>query len=227
MKDQVLKLCKRLKSCTLNDLVQFTEADETVIETLVLFLEQEGLIQFKDGLITINDIKKPKDDVCNKNLKLMFQHRSDEEIEIILKGFCLEIPPQKLCHFVGVKDGCICDYYCLFRKLIYERQFKQLLHLFFENPQIGRYRNFYEKYAYFYVYNNQIYVSEKLLRATLEKNYTKEEVKEFKKMYCYLSRIESHHMNENYMYFRLAEYIWRKEKCLEELYDDLKNNLIA
>lgn len=227
MKDQVLKLCRRLKTCTLDDLVKFTEAEEVVIETIILFLEQEGLINEKDGIITLNDKQEAKRNVCIKNLDLMFQHRSDEEIDILLKGFCLEIPTQKLCHFINVQYQCVMDYYCLFRKLIYDRQFKELLHLFFEKPQISRYRKFYDKYAYFYVYNNQVFVSDKILRATLEKNYTKEEIKEFKKMYCYLSRLESHNMNENYMHFRLAEYIWRRERSFEELYEDLKNSLFS
>lgn len=227
MKDQVLKLCRRLKSCTLNDLTQFLEVEESIVETIILYLEQEKLIQITNGVITLAETKKSKNDIGNKSLYLMFQHRTPEEIDIILKGFCLEITPQKLYRFVNVQQQCVSDYYCIFRKKIYERQFKKLLHLFFEKPQIGRYRKFYERYAYFYIYNNQVFVSEKLLRATLEKNYTKEEVREFKRMYCYLSRIESHNMNENYMHFRLAEYIWRRGKTFEELYEDLKNNLIA
>lgn len=227
MKDQVLKLCRRLKSCTLNDLVQFLEAEESIVETIILYLEQENLIQITNGVITLTEIKKSKSDIGNKSLYLMFQYRTPEEIDIILKGFCLEIPPQKLCYFVNVQHQCVSDYYCIFRKNIHQRQFKELMHLFFEKPQIGRYRKFYEKYAYFYVYNNQVFVSEKLLKATLEKNYTKSEVREFKRMYSYLSRIESHNMNENYMHYRLAEYIWRREKSFNELYDDLKNNLIT
>ena len=43
MKDQVLKLCRRLKSCTLADLVQFTESEEVVIETIVLFFKARGV----------------------------------------------------------------------------------------------------------------------------------------------------------------------------------------
>ena len=31
----------------------------------------------------------------------------------------------------------------------------------------------YENYAYFYVYNNRVFVSDKLLRATLEKKFSK------------------------------------------------------
>lgn len=109
-----------------------------------------------------------------------------------------------------------------FRKIIYDRQFKLLLQLFCEKPQQGRYRKFYEKYAYFYVYNGQVFVSDKLFKASLEKNYTKSEIREFKNMYCYLSRIENHNMNENYMFYRLAEYIWRRNREYIELYSDLK-----
>ena len=226
MKDKVLKLCRRLKSCTLSDLSAFIEIDEKIIETILLYLEQEGLIQNQNGLITIAETKKKKSDINNKNLHLMFQYRTDEEIDILLKGFCLEIPPQKLCKFLNIQYQCVCDYYCLFRKNIYNRQFKNLINLFMEKTQIGRYRTFYNKFAFFYIYNNQVFVSEKLLRASLEKNYNKDEIREFKRMYCYLSRIESHNINQNFMYYRLAEYIWRREKDFDYLYDDLKNNLI-
>ena len=36
MKDKVLKLCRRLKSCTLEDLVSFLETDSAIIETVLL-----------------------------------------------------------------------------------------------------------------------------------------------------------------------------------------------
>lgn len=227
MKDKVLRLCRRLKCCTLSDLVEFTESEEVIIETMLLYLEQEGLIQYKNGLITIDDIDKKKNDINNKNLQLMFKYRTNEEIEILLKGFCLEISPPKLCKLLSIKQKCVCDYYCLFRKNIYNRQFKKLLNLFMEKPQIGRYRTFYNKFAFFYIYNNQIYISEKLLRASLEKNYNKDEIREFKKVYSYLSRIESHNINEQFLYYRLAEYIWRRGKNFDFLYEDLKYNLVS
>lgn len=55
MKDKVLKLCRRLKSCTLSDLSAFIEIDEKIIETILLYLEQEGLIQNQNGLFTIEN----------------------------------------------------------------------------------------------------------------------------------------------------------------------------
>ena len=54
MKEQVLKLCRRLKSCTLNDLTQFLEVEESIVETIILYLEQENLIQITNGIITLS-----------------------------------------------------------------------------------------------------------------------------------------------------------------------------
>jgi hypothetical protein len=218
--ERILKLCRRLKSCTLSDLVQFTEEKEEIIQTCLLYLEQEELIQIQDDVITLCE-KKSKKEIEVKRLDLMFQYRTEAEIEIIIKGFCLEIPPQKLSYLINTGKNCSAKYYAIFRKMIYERQFKLLLKKFFNTPQIGRYRMFYEKYAYFYVYNNQVFVSDKLLRANYEKNFEKPEIREFKRMYSYLARVESHNVNENYMYYRLAEYIWRREKSFEELYKDI------
>ncbi len=226
-KDKILKLCRRLKKCTLDDLVSLTETNEDIVKTALLYLENEGFIQISDGQISCVEQKKyTKGKIETKKLDLMFEYRTPEEIEIIVKGFCLEIPPQKLCVLIGVNANCICHYYGVFRKMIYDRQFKLLLKSFFEKPKQGRYRRFYEKYAFFYVYKNQVFVCDKLLRASLEKNFTKPEIREFKNMYCYLARIESHNINENYMFHRLAESIWRRYREYAYLYQDLKTNLL-
>ncbi len=221
-KDKVLKLCRRLKKCTLDDLISFLETDEDIIKTALLYLVNEGFIQEREELIIYMDKHQAKKGhIENKNLNLMIELRTPEETDIIIKGFCLEIPPHKLCELVNLKKSCVCNYYGVFRKMIYDKQFSSLLQLFFEKPQQGRYRKFYEKYAYFYVYNNQVFVCDKLLRASIENNFTKPEIREFKNMYCYLARIESHNINENYMFYRLAEYIWRRNKEYKDLYEDL------
>ena len=226
MKEQIFRLCKRLKNCTLNDLVQMFEVDEAIIETALLFLEQEESISIKNGVISIND-KKPQNNIQSKNLYLMRQYISAEEFDLVLRGFCLQIPQTKMEHIVSINRNCICEYYGVFRKLIYERQFKLLLKYFQENPKEGRYRMFFDKYAYFYVYENQVFVCNKLLRAKLEKSFDKKEIREFKRMYCYLARLESHNKNKDYMHYRLAEFLWRREKDFNFLYQDLKNNLIS
>ncbi len=226
MKDKVLKLCRRLKKCTLNDLVSLTEEKEDIVSTALLYLENKGCIEIKDDNIIYIDNPIPKGRADKKDINLMSQFRTPEEMDIIIKGFCLEIPPQKLCELINLHANCICHYYTIFRKMIYERQYNKLLDKFFDKPQEGRYQTFYEKYAFFYIYNHQVYVSEKLLRASLEKKFEKSQIREYKAMYSYLRRVESHNVNEFYMFYRLAEYIWRRCREYAYLYQDLKQNLL-
>ena len=94
MRDKVLKLCRRLKKCTLNDLVSLTEEKEDIVATALLYLDNEGLIQEKNGTIYYLEKKFKKDHVQAKNINLMLEYRTPEETEIIIKGFCLEIPPR-------------------------------------------------------------------------------------------------------------------------------------
>lgn len=227
MKDQILKLCKRLKKCTLNDILQLMEIQPEVLELALMYLISEGDLQEKAGIYTVIEKTTKKGQIENKNLNLMFMFHSPETVDLIMRGFCALIPTQKLSHLVNIDDNCIGDFYRIFRNLIYERQLNELLNFYFTNPQQGRFRKFFEKYAYFYSYNNKIYVSKKLLQANREKNFTDTEIQDFKKVYSYLSRIESHNMNEVCLHQRLAEGIWRREKVFQELYEDLRNNLIA
>lgn len=227
MKDQILKLCKRLKKCTLNDILQLMEIQPAVLELALMYLIQEGELQENDGVYTVIEKTTKKGQIENKNLQLMFMFHSPETIDLIIRGFCTLIPTQKLANLVNTDDNCIGDFYRIFRNLIYERQLNELLNHYFIDPQQGRFRKFFERFAYFYTYNNKIFVSKKPLRANREKNFTETEVQDFKKVYSYLSRIESHNMNEVCLHQRLAEGIWRREKDFQELYMDLKNNLIA
>lgn len=222
MRDQVLKLCRRLKNCTLEDLVQFTEAKKSVIETILLYLINEGKIQEEDGIYSFVEQTNSKNYIENKNLQIMFMYHSPETVDIIMRGFCAMLPTLKLSYLIDVSDSSIGDFYRIFRNLIYERQSNELLNYYIKSPQQYRYRKFFEKYAYFYTYENKIFVVQKPLRARNEKCLTKKEIQEFKKVYCYLSRIESHNMSEVCLYQRLAKSIWRQNRSFEELYQDLK-----
>lgn len=222
MQEKILKLCRRLKNCTLEDLVQFTETEKSVIETILLYLIDEEKIQEKDGIYSFVEQTTSKNYIENKNLNLMFMYHTPETVDIIMRGFCTMIPTQKLSYLIDVSDNCIGDFYRIFRNLIYERQKNELLNYYVKSPQQYRYRKFFEKYAYFYTYENKIFVIQKPLRAKNEKGLTPKEIQEFKKVYCYLSRIESHNKSEVCMHQRLAESIWRQKKTFEELYQDLK-----
>ena len=63
MRDKVLKLCRRLKSCTLDDLVSFLDTDSAIIETVLLYLEQEELININNDIITVNFELKKKSNI--------------------------------------------------------------------------------------------------------------------------------------------------------------------
>lgn len=141
MKDKVLTLCRRLKKSTLNELSELLEIEDDEIKPILWELEQEELILEVDGIITITDNRK-KDKLYNRNLKLMFTYQSPETIDLIIRGFCLNIPPQKICYMVNVGKTCLCNYYAVFRKMIYERQFKELLSSYRITPQMGKYRKF-------------------------------------------------------------------------------------
>lgn len=228
MKDKLLTLCRRLKNFTREDLLSYLEIEEETLDNILLYLIDEGNIEKNVGgysyiksSTTQNNIK-----VQNKNLHLMFQYHSPETIDLIVKLFCLKIPSQKADYLVNLSQACVANFYKKFRELIYNKQSEILLNHFFEKPQQGRYRLFFNKYAYFYIYNNQVFITNKLLRSQNEKRFNKAEIKEFKKVYCYLSRIVSHNKNEANLYHNLAEYIWRRERTFEDLYQDLKKNLL-
>lgn len=225
MKDKILKLCRRLKECTLDDLISLTEEEEYIIKSTLTYLENCGCIKTDNDLIVF--IQNPlKSNIEQKKLNIMLNYANDEDTEKIIKGFCLEILPSKLQHFVGVKQQCVAEYYAKFRELIFKKQHRTLRKRYDEKPQEGRYRIFYDRYVFFYVYDNKIYLSDYLLRGQFEKKFNKSEIREFKLMYSYLSRIESHNKNEHYMYYRLADYIWRRDREYEDLYTDLKQNLL-
>lgn len=226
MKDKILKLCRRLKKCTLDDFTEFIGVDGENLESLLKYLVNTGDLMENDGVYCLCQKVSKKGTIENKNFQFMTMFHSLETIDLIIRSFCLSLPTQKVACLVDVGDNCLCDFYKIFRNLIYERQEKELLNNYCITPQQARFRQFFDKIAYFYSYNNEIYVSKNILQAKHQKIFTDDEIQNFKKIYSYLSRIESHHKNETFMYQRLAEYIWRRNKSFEELYFDLKTNLL-
>ena len=79
---------------------------------------------------------------------------------------------------VDTSTSCLCNYYAVFRKMIYDRQYKELLSFYTSNPQQGKYRRFFDKYSYFYVYKYKVFVREKFLSYYDEKNFRSDEIRE-------------------------------------------------
>ena len=72
-----------------------------------------------------------------------------------------------------------------------------------------------------------MFVSEKLFNLSYENNFKMDKMREFKRMYFYLTRSVAHNSNEVHIFHILAECIWRNNKSFDYLYKGLKENLIA
>ena len=93
--NKILKLCKRLKNCTLNDITQLMDIEPNVLEVILLFLINENKIQEKDGIYSVIEELPTKNGIESKNLKLMFMYHSPKTVDLIMRSFCAELPTIK------------------------------------------------------------------------------------------------------------------------------------
>lgn len=220
MKDRILRLCRRLDKFTLDEISTIAEdVDESVLELLLLTLVQEGKLTLRDGLYFYN-----KKQISKKPSILSFYPK--QIIDTAIRCFCLSIQSYKVAKILDIGENQASKIYNIFRELIYERQTKKLNFLYEKSPQQCRNRMFFDTEFHFYIYNNQVFVSENPFQSPDEKAYTKSEEREFKKVYSYLTRFTSHNSNKVDLPQKLAEGIWRKNKEFKELYVDLKVNLL-
>ena len=220
MKERVLRLCRRLDKFTLDEISTIAEdIDESVLELLLLTLVQAGKLTLRDGLYFYNK------QISKKPSILSFYPK--QIIDTAIRCFCLSIPAYKVAKILDIGEDQSSKIYNIFRELIYERQTKKLNFLYGKSPQQCRNRIFYDEEFSFYVYDNQVFVSENLFQSPEEKAFTKSEIQEFKKVYSYLTRFTSHNSNKVDLPQKLAEGIWRRNKEFKELYADLKVNLLS
>ena len=221
MKERVLRLCRRLDKFTLDEISTIAEdIDESVLELLLLTLVQEGKLTFRNGLYFYNKQS------FNKKYSILSYYPA-KILDIVIRCFCLSIPAYKAKDIIAITESSTMQLYYIFRQLIYERQTKKLNFLYGKSPQQCRNRMFFDTEFHFYIYNNQVFVSEKLFQSREEKIFTKPEIQEFKKVYSYLTRFTSHNSNKVDLPQKLAEGIWRRNKEFKELYADLKVNLLS
>ena len=221
MKERVLRLCRRLDKFTLDEISTIAEdVDESVLELLLLTLVQEGKLRLRNGLYFYN-----KKQISKKLSILSFYPK--HIIDTAIRCFCLSIPAYKVAKILDIGEDQSSKIYNIFRELIYEHQTKKLKSLYKRTPQQCRNRIFFNEELSFYVYNNQVFISENPFQNPDEKAFTKSEVQEFKKVYSYLTRFTSHNSNKVDLPQKLAEGIWRRNKEFKELYVDLKVNLLC
>ena len=220
MRERVLKLCRRLDKFTLDEISTIAEdINESVLELLLLTLVQEGKLTLRNGLYLYN-----KKQISKKPSILSFYPK--QIIDTAIRCFSLSIPAYKVAKILDIGEDQSSKIYNIFRELIYESQAKKLNFLYGKSPQQGRNRMFFDTEFHFYIYDNQVFVSENQLQSPVEKAFTKAEEQEFKKVYSYLTRFTSHNSNKVDLPQKLAEGIWRRNKEFGELYVDLKVNLL-
>ena len=220
MKDRILRLCRRLDKFTLDEISTITEdINESVLELLLLTLVQERKLSLKKGVYFYNKqiSKKPS----------ILSFYSKQIIDTAIRCFCLSIPAYKVAKILDIGTDQSSKIYNIFRELIYEHQTKKLNFLYVKYPQQCRNRMFFDTEFHFYIYDNQVFVSENLFQSPEEKAFTKSEEQEFKRVYSYLTRFSSHNSNKVDLPQKLAEGIWRRNKEFGELYADLKVNLLC
>ena len=221
MKERVLKLCRRLDKFTLDEISTIAEdIDESVLELLLLTLVQEGKLTFRNGLYFYNKQS------FNKKYSILSYYPA-KILDIVIRCFCLSIPAYKAKDIIAITESSTMQLYYIFRQLIYEHQTKKLNFLYGKYPQQCRNRMFFDTEFHFYIYDNQVFVSENPFQSPNEKAFTKAEEQEFKKVYSYLTRFTSHNSNKVDLPQKLAEGIWRRNKEFKELYADLKVNLLS
>ena len=221
MKDRILRLCRRLDKFTLDEISTIAEdVDEAVLELLLLTLVKEGKLTLRNDLYFYNKQS------FNKKYSILSYYPA-KILDIVIRCFCLSIPAYKAKDIIAITESSTMQLYYIFRQLIYERQTKKLNFLYGKSPQQCRNRMFFDTEFHFYIYNNQVFVSENLFQSPDEKAFTKSEEQEFKKVYSYLTRFTSHNSNKVDLPQKLAEEIWRRNKEFKELYFDLKVNLLS
>lgn len=221
MKERILKLCKRLDKFSFEEIVGIAEdVNECVLELLLQTLVAENLLIYRNGMYIYNKVKTVS---INKKYSLL-KYYPPKILDIVIRCFGTGISIEECSNITDVHQNQVLKLYRTFRELIYVRQVAILKNKYTKEPQKYRTRTFFENQIfYFYIYNNQVFVIDKPFKSDKEKAFTSDEIKEFKKIYCYLSRLECHNQNKNFLGYKLAESIWRRNKAFEDLYHDIQN----
>ena len=155
---------------------------------------------------------------------LFFQFHNKTEIEYILKGFCANIEVLKIKDFLGISKNVVDKFYNYFRTQIYEKQKQELLKYYDKNPKIGLERKFMSAKIYLYLYNGNLFVSDKnLCTKNNEIKHSESERLKVKNSYLRSFRKVQNRTFTYKFHLHLAEEVWRYGKDFKKLYVDLTN----
>jgi len=225
MQNKILQLCKRLKQFSLNEIVTITE------------LEQEDVKYILDELITQNAImkagenykyiSKEKSGRQNRKLPQMFQYHSNKEIDFLIRGFCTDTEVIKMINIFDLSKNVLDKFYGYFRTALYERQKAELLQYFEHNPKIGQERKYLSATVYLYLYDNKLYVSDKLLKSKNAIKHSENERLTIKNIYLKSFRKVLSRSFAHKFHLHLSEEIWKCGKGFKEQYTLLNRMLFS
>lgn len=220
MKDKILLLCKRLNRFMLDEISTISELAPDKLLPIINELISEDILVQVNGVYFYSK----KQSISAKYS--IFKYYPKVTIDLVLRCFCESISTTKVSNILSVGEDQVQKFYTIFRMLIYERQEKRLKDFYVQEPQNARRRKFFDKEIYLYIYNKQVFVSENLLQSSDDKPLDTNDKAEFSKIYCYLTRNLTHNQNAHNLNYKIAEILWRRNKNFNELYFDLKNNLL-
>ena len=212
MKERIMRLCKRLKKFSLDDIILISELEEGDILAILNELEQEKVIDNNDGYYVY--LKSASEKRLNK--PICFQYHSKQEIEYMLKGFCADVETRKMINLFGLGHNVLDKFYGIFRASIYDKQKMELLKHFQKKPKIAQERIYMNKKVFLYLYNHKLYVSEKYLVSKDAIKHKEHERLEIKKIYLRSYRKVLSTCYEINFHLHLAEELWKYGKSFDE-----------
>ena len=215
MKNKVLKLCKRLNKVTASEIAPILMLDEKEVSNILNELVSEDKLTVREDLIYFY-----KECERKAPLPLFFECRTTQEIELIERCFCTDLPCTQTGIILNLNENVVGKFNQYYREFIYKSQHENLLKKFNSNPQEPRIRNFFDTPVYFYYYDGLVYVSEqKLFAKNCRNKLSSLEVRNFKKVYLKIRRRIYHNGMKYYLSHHIAEAILRIQLSFEEMLD--------
>ncbi len=217
MKNKILKLAKRLETFRLEDIESILNCEG--VNEVLKELVKEGLLYFD------SDVYSYREPVKHLPLPFCFKFHSQEKIEMITKCFCAGVKSKQASFLLDIGDATMQNFYKHFRQMLYERQLNALKTHFEQNPKTAKMRRFYDIPVYFYLYDGELFVIDKPLKAKQKKlPHTKEESLRIKVLYSRLRRSINHSQMKKNLTHHVAEHIWKENNNFTKLFKKIVIN---
>ena len=162
-----------------------------------------------------------------KKSRAFFDFHKKQDIDYIIRGFCADIVVLKMIDLFGYSKHTMNNFYVYLRTLIYDRQYKELLKQFDKYPKIPQERVYMNTKVYLYLYNHNLYVSEKYLVNMDARKHKEQERLEIKNIYLRSYRKVLNRSFINKFHLHLAEEIWKYGKSYEEEFSLINRMLFS